>query len=236
MKKDGTRDRNSGLGKRLSLRAKVIASLAMMFVVVFGGMIYFNALNQRDHMMVNVEHGAILLANAVYNGMLYPMSMGDDKTIEQQMDDFKKNMKDVEVFIFKNDKSITYASEKEKERSDISKQIRTVKAAGALDQLLKDGKSPEGGYEEWIEGKPFLLVLRPILNESRCHQCHDPNQTILGGLMVKEGTGGIYRELASLRNENALFGIVGCIGVILVLSFLITRSICSAVGASPQLT
>ncbi|HUU39384.1 MAG TPA: hypothetical protein VMW42_00440 [Desulfatiglandales bacterium] len=101
-------------GLRKSLKIKVISSLAALFAVVLSGIIFMNIASQRREIISQVQNSIRMLIDVVYNSMIYPMSVGDEKTIQQQMNDFKASMEGVEIAIFGFDKNITYASEIEK--------------------------------------------------------------------------------------------------------------------------
>ena len=202
---------------------KVIVGLTILFLLVLGCLISLSFFEQRYYLKEEVQHAANMLADSVYRGMIFPMSVGEGETLRQQMVDFKNKMKGMEIFIFGFDRSSTYASEKEKVGSDLSQHIKSKDLAAALDRLLRDAKASEIGYEELIEGKPYLTVLRPILNESRCHHCHGASRSVLGGLMVRKSIDTVNSNLTSLRNKTIFGGIIGCVIVILALSFLISR-------------
>ena len=163
----------------VSLQVKIVGALAVMFFVVLVSIIYINGRDQRLYITAEVHHSAQGLADSVYNSMVYPMSVGDGKTIRQQMEAFKKSLKFAEVYVFGFDKLCSYSSEKEKVGTDLTKEIKSPGLAAELDQLLRDGKSSGRGHEESIAGKRYLTILRPM-NE-RCHHCHGASRPVLGG-------------------------------------------------------
>lgn len=110
-------------------------------------------------------------------------------------------------------------------RGDLIKHIITPELNDAVEQLVRDGKAPDTGYEEWVDGVPYLAVLRPILNEESCHHCHGSSRAVLGGLMVRQNMERMYVNLKSLQYKNFLIGIAGTVLVILLLSVLISRLI-----------
>ncbi len=201
----------------------MISSLAILFLLVLGCVIYMNISDQRSHIKAEVLNSANMMADSVYNGMIYPMSVGDSDTIWQQMEHFKKHIKRMEVLVFDFRKHVTYASEKDKAGKDLIKLIGSADLEIALDQMVKDGKSHQIGYEEITEGKHSLTVLRPILNESRCYHCHGSSRSVLGGLMTRQDTEKMYQSLGTLRNKNIIIGFSGCLVTILVLFFMISR-------------
>jgi methyl-accepting chemotaxis protein len=201
----------------------MISTLAILFLLVLGCIIYMNISDQRSHIKAEVLKSANMVADSAYNGMIYPMSVGDSDTIWLQMAHVKSQMKGIEVLVFDFNKHVTYASEKDKAGKDLTKLIRSADLEVALDQMVKDGKAHQVGYEEVMEGKHSLTVLRPILNESRCYHCHGSSRSVLGGLMTRQNTEKMYKSLGTLRNKNIIIGFSGCLVTILVLLLMISR-------------
>ncbi len=206
----------------VSLQVKIVGALAVMFFVVLVSIITINGRDQRLYITAEVHHSAQGLADSVYNSMIYPMSVGDGNTIRQQMEEFKKSMAFAEVHVFGFDKFCAYSSEKQKVGTDLTKEIRSAALAAEIDQLLRDGKSSGRGHEEVIAGKHYLTIVRPMVNDNRCHHCHGASKAVLGGVIVRQNIDGMINNLASLRNKNIIIGTGGFIVVMGVLSLLIT--------------
>ena len=209
--------------KNKSIKFNIISSITIFFLLVMGCIIYINISDQRSHIKAEVLGSTNMLAESVYNGMLHPMSVGDSNTILNQMKDIKNNMDGVEVLIFGSDKQVVYATEKEKAGNDLDKLINSNELDVALTQMLKDGKAHQIGYEEVVGKKPYLTVLRPILNENRCYHCHGSSHSVLGGLMVRHNIEKMYMTLSSLRNKNIIIGFFGILITVIALFLLISR-------------
>ena len=207
--------------KEASLQVRVVGALAVMLLFVLVFIIYINSRDQRLYITAEVHHSAQGLADSVYNSMVYPMSVGDGKTIRKQMEEFKKSLTFAEVYVFGFDKLCTYASEKEKLGKDLTNEIKSEGLAAELDQLLRDGKSSGHAHEESIAGKHFLTVLRPMVNDNRCHHCHGTSRSVLGGVMVRQNIDSMVSNLASLRNKNIMIGTGGFLIVMAALAYLI---------------
>jgi methyl-accepting chemotaxis protein len=206
----------------VSLKVKIVGALAVMFFVVLVSIITINGRDQRFHITAEVSHSARTLGNSVYNSILHPMTVGDENTIKQQMADFKTGVDDVSVFIIGSDKVCTFSSEKAIIGTDITKEIGSKDLAAGLDQLLRDGKATGLAYEESIAGRQYLTVIRPMMNDNRCHHCHGSSRPVLGGVMIRQNIDKMVGNLASLRNKNIIIGTGGFLVVMGVLAFLIS--------------
>ena len=207
--------------KNASLQVKIVGVLGVMFLTILVSIVAINYRDQRLSITSEVQDSAQALADAVYTSMIYPMAVGDGKTIRQQMEEFKNNLKNVEVYVFGFDKVLTYASVKEKVGTDVAGEIKSRELVTELDRLLRDGKSSGQGHEESVGGKQYLTILRPMVNDSRCHHCHGASRPVLGGLMVRQNIDKMISNIASLRNKNIIVGTMGFLIVMAALAYLI---------------
>ncbi len=207
----------------LGLQGKVTVAIAALVAVVLASLFSFNIYTQQNFLRQQFQASTADLAEAVYNAILFPMTVNDTDTIRQQMSDFGKNPQALQVLVFGFDKKITYASEKDKAATDLTGLISSPELGEAVNQLIKDGKTGEESYEDRLKTNRCVTVVRPLLNEARCHHCHGTSRSVLGGVMVKQNSEELYRDLASLRNKSILWGLVGGLAIILSLSFMISR-------------
>ena len=159
----------------------------------------------------------------VYNGMVHPMAVGDSETIERQMAEFAKNSSNVKVYIFGFDKLITYTSEPDKANSLLSESIKSPSFLQGLSDMLATGKRFDAGFDEQRDGTHYLSLLRPLLNEKRCHHCHGSSRSTLGGLLVEQNSDSMFTAIQTMRNKNIFIGLLGSLGVALVLILMVSR-------------
>ncbi|MFC1488798.1 methyl-accepting chemotaxis protein [Thermodesulfobacteriota bacterium] len=210
----------------------VIASLAVFFFLVFGCTAVLNVLDQRNQMKTEALHSANTLSDSVYNGMLHPMSVGDSDAIRQQMTDFNRHVEGAEVFVFDFDKNVTFASERSNAGKNLGNLVKSADLENALNQLIKDGKFSQMGFKEVVGKKPYLSVLRPVLNSQRCFECHDSSRSVIGGLMVRQDVERMYASLGKSRNKNIIICIFGTLASIVFIILLISRFVIRPIKAS----
>ena len=164
-----------------------------------------------------------ILTDAVYNAILYPMAIGDSKTIEQQMAEFEKNSSNVKVYVFGFDKLITYTSEPNKANSLLSENIKSQDLIQGINDILATGTTPESGFDEQRDGVHYLSLLRPLPNEKRCHHCHGSKRSVLGGMLVEQNSDSMFTAIEAMRNKNIVIGLLGCLTVAVVLILMVSR-------------
>jgi len=209
------------LAKR-GLQFKVIASLAVLFVVFLGLIIAFAVRDLRDCSRRDVEYTAHLLADAVYNALLAPMTVGDSHTIRQQMADFKQNLQGVQVLVFGFDKKVTYASEKNRAGRLLGELLASAKLRQGVTRLLA-GRAEDTAYDESVGGRHYLSVLRPMNNHKRCYHCHGWTEKVLGGVLVRVDVERNRQAVSRLTWRSLIMGGLGGLITIGLLFLLISR-------------
>ena len=99
--------------------------MLLLILVALASIICVNVFYQQKEMREQFQSSTQILADAVYNAILYPMAIGDSETIMQQMSEFEKNSSNVKVYVFGFDKLITYTSEPNKANSVLSESIKS---------------------------------------------------------------------------------------------------------------
>lgn len=93
-----------------------------------------------------------MIADAIHNGILYPMAQGDGEAVREQFFALKKGVEGGELFIFGLEKKVIYSSEAQKEKGDMLKEVRSPELAAAIQDMLQTCKTADRLYEESIEG------------------------------------------------------------------------------------
>src|SRR5271157_2772213 len=127
------------------------------------------------------------------------MAIGDSEAIVRQMAEFQKNSSNVKVYVFGFDTLITYTSEPNKGNSVLSEIIKSPSLIQGLNEMLATGKRYEAGFDEQRDGTHYLSLLRPLLNEARCHHCHGSSRSTLGGLLVEQNSDSMFTSIQSMR-------------------------------------
>ena len=211
------------LQRTTPLRVKILVATIMVVVTFSGVFLYQTLYFQTERDMNQVAESSQNLLENTYSAIKYPMSIGDSKTVEQQLKDIKDHMKGVEVYISDFHQIVQYASEEERIHTGIQDYLLGKETREALTGALRSGLSPQKSITEIRDGDPFLVTIMPLLNESSCHHCHGASQKVLGAMVVKHPVKKVYSSLASARNRLIGFSIIEIIGIILVINFLFNR-------------
>jgi methyl-accepting chemotaxis protein len=221
---------------KIPLRTKIL--LATILVVgLFTGLGLYQVLTFHTRSMLDhvAESGNSLLDNT-YSAIKYPMSVGDSKTVEEQLKDIKGNMKGVEVFISDFHGDISYASEETRIRANLADYLREAETRNALTATLKTGSTPGKGFPEISSNDAFLITMKPLLNEKTCHHCHGATQKVLGAMVVKQSVKEVYDSLSDTRNRLLIFSALEILGIILFINFVLARVVTRRIRALAEKT
>ena len=73
--------------------------------------------SQESSILNQLKRSGDLLGGAVFNGIIYPLSRGDNETVKNQLTQMQEKMKTIQVFIFDFDQKVSFATEKATDRS-----------------------------------------------------------------------------------------------------------------------
>ncbi|MDO9109627.1 MAG: methyl-accepting chemotaxis protein, partial [Desulfatirhabdiaceae bacterium] len=104
---------------------------------------------------------------------------------------------------------ITFASDTATVHQGIRTHLSNSRLSAAVAQMLQDGKAPSGSFEEVIQQKPYLSLIRPILNTESCHHCHGSSRKVLGGIHIRTSTQATLSAAQQASNQGILLGFAG---------------------------
>jgi hypothetical protein len=204
---------------------KMLMYLFLLFSTMLGCVILLNILDQRKNLRSEMQDAAHIIATAIHSGILYPMAQGDGEAVRKQLLALKKSMQGGELFIFGQEKKVTFGSETQKEKSDVMKEVKSPELVAAIQDLLQTGKTSDRVFEESIEGKSYITLLEPILNEEGCSKCHPGNTVVHGGLIVRQSLEKMESTMLMQDYKTIFIACVSCGITLFLVYFMISRLI-----------
>ncbi|MDO9566060.1 MAG: hypothetical protein Q7J15_04900 [Candidatus Desulfaltia sp.] len=207
----------------MKLRAKILVA-TIVVVSVFMGLSLYQSLviNKKTAMNQASEFSNHMLDN-IYSAIRFPMSVGDEKTVKEQMKDVKEHMDGVQVYIADFDRNITYASEKERIDLSLEKCLQKDDSRNALVKALATGKTPGISFLETESKDPFLVTIKPILNESSCHHCHGASRNVLGAMVMKQPVKNLFATINYTRNRLFVYFAAALVGMVVFINFFFSK-------------
>jgi methyl-accepting chemotaxis protein len=213
------------LAKKISasLQLKLLFSLSTVTLLVVGALLYTNMAAQKSCSRDQMESSGELLAGSLFNGLIYPLSRGDNETVKNQLKIIHDKMKNIQVMIFDFDQKIIFATDPEKIEKPLKDFVSHQGGLGTIKQLLAGGKVAANSFEEEIQGRPYFSLVQSIQNERSCFHCHGESRPVLGGLLVRQSNEQVVAALNSTRRINLLFGAAGILLIVALVYFLLNR-------------
>jgi len=207
------------LSKNMRMRAKILVATIVIVSVFMGISLYQSiVINKKTALNQASEFSNNMLEN-IYSAIRFPMSVGDEKTVKEQMKDIKERMNGVQVYIADFNRKITYASEKERINISLEKYLQRNDSRNALVKALTTGKAPEISFSETEGEDPFLVTIKPILNESSCHHCHGAGRNVLGAMVMKQPVKNLFAAIGHTRNRLVIYSAAALIGMVVFINF-----------------
>jgi len=195
-----------------------------MVVSFFMGLSLYQSLAiHKKTVMKEVASSSDHLLESIYSGIKFPMSVGDSKTIRKQMKDIKKHMEGVQVYISDFQNMIIYASEDERICKSTAMYLYESKSRDALAKSLLTGYAPDISFSDMENHTPYLITIKPILNEDSCHHCHGSIRKVLGAMIIKQPVKEVFAAISNTRNSLIIYFTAAIIGVIVVINFFFSR-------------
>ena len=202
---------------------KMLVYLFLLFSTMLGCVILLNILDQRKNLQIEMQDSAHIIATSIHSSIMYAMAQGDGEAVRKQLLALKKSMQGGELFIFGQAKTVTYGSETQKEKGDVIKEIKSSELAAAIQDLLQTGKTPDRVYEESIEGKSYITLLEPILNEVGCSKCHPGHNVVHGGLIVRQSLEKMESTMIMQDSKTIFIACVCCGLTLFLVYYMISR-------------
>ncbi|HUV49484.1 MAG TPA: ATP-binding protein [Anaerolineae bacterium] len=211
--------------KSMRMRTKMFIVTVVLVGFFMGLSLYQSLVIHKRTAMDQVAHFSDSLMENIYSAIRFPMSIGDEKTIREQMKDVKERIGNIQVYILDFRRGISYASEKERVNSSMEKYLNGNDSRKALAQVLATGKAPGESFADIENEKSFLVTIKPILNESSCRHCHGASRKVLGAMVIKQHVGDVLAAIVQTRNRLIIYFATALIGLVLFINFFFSRMV-----------
>ncbi len=209
--------------KKSKMRTKFLVTTILVAGLFMGFSLYQSIVSYTESSMNQTAEFSNRLLENTYSAMKFPMSIGDEKTVEEQLKGIKKHMTGVQVYITDFNQDIIYASEEGFIHSSMKNHLNHDDSRNALGETLLTGKAPDTSFQDEIRDEPFLVTIKPILNESACHHCHGANRKVLGTMVVKQTLKNVLASISHTRNQLIIEFTIALVGLVVFINFLFSR-------------
>ena len=216
--------------KKSKLRTKFFGITLLVGGLFMGFSLYQSIVFYTETTMDQASEFSDRLLENTYSAMKFPMSIGDEKTVREQLKGIKEHMSGVQVYITDFNQGIIYASEEGLIDTNMKNNLHHKEPLNALEKALLTGKAPETSFHDRVGNEPFLVTIKPILNESSCYHCHGANRKVLGTMVVKQSLKNVLAVVSNNRNKLIIEFTIALVGLVAALNFLFFRLVSKRVN------
>jgi len=206
---------------RISLGVKILGLITLVTCLVF--LVLFAA-NYHWKQQITIHHIDRLglriseLLSVAING---PMRRGDNAGTHEQFETAADLYADIDIFVTDFRGNITYATNPETQRQDLTALYDQPEVHNMLAQSLQN-RSDSGLLLE-LRGRPYYLRVRSIANTPECHHCHGSSQPILGALLEFQDMQKDFTKLQTMQKYGGAMSLGGLV-ILLAAVLLYLRS------------
>jgi len=211
------------------LQVKVMLSLFICIGIAMTSIILVAIDRQTKNSIEQMERLVSDINKIVYASMKYPMETGNGEIISRFLKDVATHTK-VELAVCDSTQRVVYSTNENLKGAQVAQFIKNKDALLALEKGLKDGIDIEKIFEEEIQSENYASMVKLIKNEPACYHCHGSSKPVLGAILVKKPVTATYAAISSSRNQNILIGIVGSLFAIMLIYFILRKSVIKPVS------
>jgi methyl-accepting chemotaxis protein len=204
---------------------KVMLALAPILIICIGFIIGINLFNQNRLIRVQTKLGSENLAAAIESSVIDSLAVGNNDEVRKQFIRLKEHSAGIEASIFDFNGDISFASDPAVVHKGIGSVLFNKQALASVTQMLQDGKTPPGSFEETIGQTTYLSLIQPIPNMESCHHCHGSSRKVLGGIHIRTSTQAAVSTAQQARNQGIIVGFAGLVFLILAVFGLFNKMV-----------
>ncbi|SDB14344.1 methyl-accepting chemotaxis sensory transducer with Pas/Pac sensor [Desulfonatronum thiosulfatophilum] len=182
---------------RASLGAKILVLVSILTASVFTTLFLVNSYWQRSDAMSQIDRMGLRVTDLLQLAIEEPMLIGDDEGTTAQFAKVAGLYTDVDIFLTDFRGNITYSTQQETIRRDMTAVIDHDQIRDLLDDGLRR-KTDRAVTMEQAEATTYVR-LRSIPNQPSCYHCHGSSQPILGAMLVFQD---VSEDIATLRDHQ----------------------------------
>ena len=177
--------------KKLSIKIKVSAFLAITLMVIFAVNLIVNHQFQKDSMSELYKHSVDEVNLAVAENVSFMMRMGSNEDIQPVVERLVENDVMEEISVVNAEKVVSRSSDKSKLGRPATDPMWATLFASGRDTVI----------ETTYNDEPALVKYKVFANNEECADCHDiASEKILGGMKMVKSKQAMEAALAESFN------------------------------------
>ncbi|MBF0551354.1 MAG: hypothetical protein HQK60_12560 [Deltaproteobacteria bacterium] len=202
---------------------KILTAISVVIILVVGAILMITGSNENTIIRNQAQLQCNILAESIEAGLIEDLSIGNNDSVRAKFKEIKKRLPDVSVFVFDFNRQVAFSTDEKAIGKKADECLKDPAANAAIAKMLVGGRASDELFAETVNGKPYLGVVRPSLNEKKCYHCHGDTRRVLGGSAILVSTEQACVAMTNSLNIRILVGGFGVVVVILLTVVLFVR-------------
>ena len=198
---------------RASLGVKILGVISLVTCVVFFALFAANYSWKQEITIRQIDRMGLRVSELLSMAIDGPMRRGDNPGTHEQFRLVAELYEDIRIHLTDFRGNITYSTEPDVLRRDLVDIYENPEIQEMLELGLRE-KTDTGTLLD-LQGRPYYLRVRSIINGPECHHCHGASQPTLGALLEFQD---MHEDFAQLRTMQMYGGLMALGGLAVLLT------------------
>jgi signal transduction histidine kinase len=203
----------------MNLRTKVslMILLPAIAIIAISSVLHYHS--EREEALATMSLLASQTGDVIERAIQHDMLESDFKHIQRIFDDIGEDPRIGSLLLLDLNGQVKFSPNQVSTGQVLSNQDGSCLPCHNLDASNR----PSGIVTSAVDGERFFRSMHPIDNLPECHQCHDPEQRIIGVLLTDFSIEPIEQILATDLRGNLIWWAVTALLILLIVNFAIRR-------------
>lgn len=203
----------------MSLRTKVTLMILIPAIIIITVSSAIHYHSEREEALATMSLLASQTGDVIERAIQHDMLESDFEHIQRIFDDIGEDTSIESLLLMDLNGRVVFSPEHKRTGQVLSNQERSCQPC----HNNPPSERPPGIVTSVEDGQRFFRSMHPIENQPACHQCHDPDQEIIGVLLTDLSIEPVEQNLATDLRGNLIWWAVTVLIIIILVNFSIRR-------------
>jgi signal transduction histidine kinase len=202
-----------------SLRAKVIFGVLIPLVMILGAFSIIEYSRFRKTILENLSILASHNGQVIEDNLRHQMQISDFEGMQTLLDTFNDSDEFRVVYVLDPSGEVIFAPEGDGVGLMLDNQRSECQPCHKLPPLER----PESIIVTVDDNQQVFRSMQPIENSEQCNQCHEPEERILGLLLIDLFIDPLEKPLAANLRENIIWWVISILVTVFIVTLVVNR-------------
>jgi methyl-accepting chemotaxis protein len=207
------------------LWVQILSVLCLVISLVILSLIFLSIHHQNKALAKNANYKSRILFEAIEGSMISFLEIGDNDAVTKHFVNLKNKIPELDIAIYNTDLNVVFSSNPDLIGESVAEFLHEKSFIQVLKKIVKKMTLESKYFNEEVNNITYINVCRPILNEKRCHDCHDSSKKVLGATILRRYSDKDNMVISEARNRSIFFGFGGIVITILLIFFMLNQMV-----------